>query len=201
MSWLEVILHAFGVGTSHGLTQTHMTHHDLDSGEATTFPLIVFSAALCQGYSKWLFFPRLPSWSLETILVGVPGLWELISPDCQVRLKRGLNQCCSSLQELSNAMSHTVIGRRKEVDSRLLVVGSQTASLTPGPSFARNLVCRCPNGQCEVSLDIYTSRPFQWHQEHPNSRCFGPSTRALSFWESRRTPSSHFWECGLRPHT
>ncbi len=49
-SWLEVILHAFGVGTNHGLTRTHMTHHGPDSGEATTFPLIVFSAALRRGY-------------------------------------------------------------------------------------------------------------------------------------------------------
>jgi hypothetical protein len=75
------------------------------------------------------------------------------------------------------------------------------SSLTPGLSFAHNLGCRCPNGQCEASLDIYTSRSFQWHQKHPNARCFGPSTRTLNFWESRRTPSSHFWECGLHPHT
>jgi len=39
--------------------------------------------------------------------------------------------------------------------------------LTPGPSFAHNLGCRCTNDQCEGILDIYTSRPFQWHQEHP----------------------------------
>jgi hypothetical protein len=41
------------------------------------------------------------------------------------------------------------------------VVGSQTASLTPNPSFAHNLGCKCPNGSCEAILDIYTSRPFQ----------------------------------------
>jgi hypothetical protein len=35
-----------------------------------------------------------------------------------------------------------------------LVVGSQTASLTPGPSFAHNLGCRCPNYQCEAIFDI-----------------------------------------------
>ncbi len=148
--------------------------------------------------SKWLFFPRLPSWSPETVLARVPGLWKLISPDFQVRLERGLNQCYSYPRELFNAMSHTIIGNREEVDYRLLVVGSQTANLTPGPSFAHNFGCGCPNGQCEANLDIYTSRPFQGH---PNARCFGPSTRALSFRESRRTPSSHFWECELHPHT
>jgi hypothetical protein len=93
--------------------------------------------------------------------VGVPGLWELISPDCRVRSRRGLNQSCSSPQELCKAMSHSRIGCQEEVDSRLLVVGSQTVSLTPGPSFAHNLGCRCPNDSCEGILDIYTSRPFQ----------------------------------------
>ncbi len=93
--------------------------------------------------------------------VGIPGLWQLITPDCRVRSKRGLNQSCSSPQKNFNSMLHSRIGHREEVDSRLLVVGSQTASLTPGPSFAHNLGCRCPNGSCEAILDIYTSRPFQ----------------------------------------
>ncbi len=182
-----------------------MTHHGPDSREATTFPLIVLFAALRQGYIQMALFPGTPKLESrnypETVPGGVPGLWELISPDCQVWLERGLNQCCSSPWELFNSMSHSRCRRREEVNFWLLVVGSQTASLTPGPSFAHNLGWRCPNGQCEASLNIYTSRPFQWHQEHSNARCFGPSTRALSFWESRRTPSSHFWECGLHPHT
>jgi hypothetical protein len=97
----------------------------------------------------------------ETIPVGVLGLWELITPNCIVRSRRGLNQSYSSPQELFNFMSHSRIGCREEVDSRLLVVGSQTASLTPGPSFAHNLGCKCPNDQCEAILDIYASRPFQ----------------------------------------
>ncbi len=92
--------------------------------------------------------------------VGVPGLWMNITSRPDLRSGRGLNQSCSSSRELSNAMSHSVNGRREEDYSRLLVVGSQTATLTPGPSFAHNLGCRCPNGSCEVILDIYTSRPF-----------------------------------------
>ncbi len=138
-----------------------MTHHGPDSGEATTFPLIVFSAAPREGYIQMDLFPGTPKLESqncpETILVGVLGLWKLVSPECQVRLERDLNQCCSSPLELFNAMSHTVIGRREEVDYRLLVV----ASLTPGPSFAHNLGCICPNGQFEASLDMYTSIPFQ----------------------------------------
>jgi hypothetical protein len=91
-------------------------------------------------------------------------------------------------------MSHYQFGGRKEVDSRLLVVGSQTASLTPDPSFAHNLGDRCPNGQCETIFDIYASRPFQWHQEHLNAKCFGPCCRTLNIRESRRTPTPHFFQ-------
>jgi hypothetical protein len=135
----------------------------------------------------------------ETIPVGVPGLWKLITPECRVWLRWGLNQSCSPHRDLSNAMSLSQFGGREEVDSWLLVVGSQTASLTPGLSFAHNLGCRCPNGQCEAIFDIYVSRPFQWHQEHPNARCFGPCCRALNIRESRRTPSPQLWECWASP--
>jgi hypothetical protein len=71
------------------------------------------------------------------------------------------NQTCSPRRDLSNDVSHSQFGGREEVDSRLLVVGSQIANLTPGPSFAHNLGCRCPNDQCEAIFDIYASRPFQ----------------------------------------
>ncbi len=107
--------------------------------------------ALCRGYIQMTLFPRTPKLESrnypEIVPVEVPELWELISPDFQVRLERGLNQYCSSPPELFNAMSHSRCKRRKEVDSRLFVFGSQIASLTPGPSFAHNLGCRCPNGQ------------------------------------------------------
>jgi hypothetical protein len=133
--------------------------------------------------------------------VGLPGLWELISPGSDLWLEWGLNQSCSSLQELSNALSHSFFRRQEEVDSRLLVVGSQTASLTLSPCFAHNLGCKCPNGSCEDILDIYTSRPFHWYKEHLKERCFALCCRALKLRESRRTPNSHFWECESHPHT
>jgi hypothetical protein len=64
----------------------------------------------------------------------------------------------------------------------------------PGPSFAHNLGCKCPNDQCKAIFDIYVSRPFQWHQEHPNARCFGPCCRALNIRESRRTPNPQLFQ-------
>jgi hypothetical protein len=133
--------------------------------------------------------------------VGPPGLWTLTTPGSNLRLEWGLNQSCSSPWELSNAPSHSICRRREEVDSQLLVVGSQTANLTPSPSFAHNLGCRCSNGSCEAILDICTSRPFHWYKKHPNARCFDPCCRALKVWESRRTPSPQLWECEFHPHT
>jgi hypothetical protein len=138
--------------------------------------------------------PKLSRNCPETVPGGVPGLWELITPDCGVWSRRGLNQTCSPRRDLSNDVSHSRFGGREEVDSRLLVVGSQTANLTLGPSFAHNLGYRCPNGQCEAIFYIYASRPIQWHQEHLNARCFGPFCRALNIRESRRTQNPHFFQ-------
>ncbi len=135
----------------------------------------------------------------EIVPGGVPRLWELITPDCEVWSRQGLNQTCSPRQDLSNDVSQSQFGGRKEVDSRLLVVGSQTASLTPGPSVSHNLGCRCPNGQCAAIFDIYASRPFQWHQENLNARCFRPWCRTLNIQESRRTPNPQLWKCWASP--
>jgi hypothetical protein len=97
----------------------------------------------------------------EIVPVGVPGLWDVISPRPNLGSGRGLNQSCSPQKELSNAMSHSQSARQEWIDSRLLVVGSQIANLTPGLSFAHNLGFRCPNYQCEAIFDIYVLRPFQ----------------------------------------
>jgi len=59
-SWLELILHPFGVETSHGRPWTHLTHHGPDSGEATTFPHIVFSALLYGSHIRMALFPGTP---------------------------------------------------------------------------------------------------------------------------------------------
>ncbi len=115
-SWLEVILHAFGVGTSHGLTRTHMTHHSPDSREATTFPPY---SILCSsvrrlhpnGSFSWDSQGGVPKLSR----FGLPGLWAAITSRTEFGSRRGLNQSRSSPRELSNAMSHTIIGRWKKV--------------------------------------------------------------------------------------
>jgi hypothetical protein len=130
----------------------------------------------------------------EIVPVRVRGLWELITSDCGVWSQQNLNQSYSPCWDLFNAVLHFQFGLREKVDFWLLVVGSQTASLTPGPSFAHNLSCRCPNDQWEGILNIYNSRPFYWHKKHFNARCFGLCCRTLNIQESRRTPNPQPWE-------
>jgi hypothetical protein len=129
------------------------------------------------------------------------GLWAFITSCSNLRLGWGLKQTCSSPRELSNGVPHSTWTHRGWVDSRLLVIGSQTVSLTPDLSFDHNLDCKCPNGSCEAILDIYTSIPFQWYKEHLKTKCFDPFNRTLNFRESQRTLKSHLRECEWRPHT
>jgi hypothetical protein len=179
-----------------------MTHHGPSSGGVTTILPIVFSTLLRRAHTQVVVCPGTPKVESRNCPdFRLPGLWDIISSRPNLRSGRGLNQTCSHLQELSNAVSHCPRARRERVDSRLLVVGSQIASLTHGPSFAHNLSCRCPNDQCEAISDIYTSRPFQWHQEHPKARCFSPCCWTLNIRESRRTPNPQLWECEFHPHT
>jgi hypothetical protein len=126
--------HPWMLGQATG-TLDHKTHHGLDSGEATTFPHIVFSTTLRWGYIQMALFPgtsKLESRNCpETVLVRVPGLWEFITPDCEVWSQRGLNQTCSPHRDLSNDVSHSWFGGQEEVDFWLLVVGSLPAPLLP----------------------------------------------------------------------
>jgi hypothetical protein len=81
---------------------------------------------------------------------GLLRLWKLITPNSDLQLEWGLKQTCSSPQELSNSVSHSTCTHQDRVDSQLLMVRSQTANLTPGPSFDHNLCYRCSNDSCEA---------------------------------------------------
>jgi hypothetical protein len=159
-----------GVGTSHGHFGPRDTPRPGPREYVTTILPIVYSVTLRGPHARMSLCPRtsgtpgLESRNCpEIVSGGVPGLWELITLDCDVWSQRSLNQTCSPRQDLFNDVSHSQFRGRKELDSRLLVVRSQIASLTPGPSFAHNLGYRCPNDQCEAIFYIYASRTFQWH--------------------------------------
>jgi hypothetical protein len=59
-SWLELILHAFGVGTSHRRPWTHMTRHGPDSEGVTTILPIVFSTFTDGSGIRMALFPGTP---------------------------------------------------------------------------------------------------------------------------------------------
>jgi len=130
----------------------YIQNHDPDLGEATTFPLIVYSATLHGAHIQMAFLSR-------DSRVGVPKsrqpwLWSPITLREDLGSKCNLKKNCSSCQDLSNGMWHVVYSQVNRVDSWLFLVRSQTGSLTPGPSFGYNLCFRCPNEQWEPILDI-----------------------------------------------
>ncbi len=97
--------------------------------------------------------------------LGLPRLWGPIILHADLRLRWGLKQSCSPCREISNDMSQATCMQRNQVNSRLLMVGSQTANLTPDLSFGHNLCFRCPNWWCKPVLDICVLRAFPWYKE------------------------------------
>ncbi len=63
------------------------------------------------------------------------------------------------------------------------MVESQIANLTFDPSFSHTLCFRYPNGSCELILDIYVLRAFQWYKKLFNLMCFDPCNGPLKIWE------------------
>jgi len=126
---------------------------------------------------------------LKSRQLGLPRLWSPITLQADLGLRCSLKQSYSSCRKLSNGMLHAFCSRMNRVDSRLSLVGSQTGSLIPGPSFGRNLCFTCPNEQCEPILDIYVPKNFQWYKKLHNPFSFDPWNSSLKFWKSIGTPS------------
>jgi len=55
-------LSTFDAKTSHGQTRIHKIHHDLNLGEATTFPLIVYFVPLHKAHIQMAFCLGTPKW-------------------------------------------------------------------------------------------------------------------------------------------
>jgi hypothetical protein len=143
-----------GVGTSHGHFYTQDSPRPGLGGSHHLPPYSILCVSPRRLHPNGSFSRDSQVGVPKLSQVGVPGLWMVIAPRPKLGSRRAFNQSCISRQELSNVVSHSLRRRREEVDSRLLVVGSQTSSLTSSPSFTHNLGCRCPNGQCKAILDI-----------------------------------------------
>jgi hypothetical protein len=108
--------------------------------------------------SKWFFVSGLPNGSLEILTTKIPTTLDAHNFLCKPPMQCGLKQSYSPHSKFSNGMSHAACTQGNRVDSQLLVVGSQTANLTPSLSFGHNLCFKCPNGWYKPILEIYTSR-------------------------------------------
>jgi hypothetical protein len=97
--------------------------------------------------------------------LGLLQLWSAIILRENLWWRWSLKQSYSPHRDLSNGISHATCTQGNQVNFWLLVVGSQTANLTPSLSFGHNLCFRCPNGWYEPILDIYVPRSFQWYKE------------------------------------
>jgi hypothetical protein len=144
------------------------------------------SAALA---SEWHFFPGLPKWSPETVSVWTPGTLGVHNFSPNLRLGQGLKKTCSSPWEFSNGVSHSTCTHHDQVDSQLLVVGSQIANLTPGPSFSHNL---CYSVQMAHARPFRTSTFQDLSYDIKNTSMRGVLTLTIVFWifeNFRRLPS------------
>jgi len=151
--------------------------------------------------SEWLFVAGLPRRNPKLSQFALPRLCEFITLCLDLQLGWNLKQIYSSPWELSKGVLHSTFTYQGWVDSRLLMVGSQIANLTPDLSFCHNLCCKCPNGSSEPIFDIYTSIYFQWYKERLKARFFDPCNQILKFQKSWRTHESPFQERECHPHT
>jgi hypothetical protein len=97
-SWLVYLRNHYWCWDKPWATQTHLTHHGSDLGEATTFPHIVFSALLRRTHIRMALCPETPkveSWNCpEIIPVWTPGTsWghnSFLKPPIGTRSKENL---------------------------------------------------------------------------------------------------------------
>jgi hypothetical protein len=136
---------------------------------------------------KCHFVPRLPNGSLEIPKIGFPRLWRPITLCADLWLIWSFKKSCSPHRELSNYIWHVTCTQGNQGNFWLLVVKSQTANLTSGPSFGNNLWFKCLNGSCEPILDIYVPRCFQSYNELFNPMVFHPWNCSLKIWKSITT--------------
>jgi hypothetical protein len=122
--WLVLCWSTFGAKTSHWRLRIHKTHHGPGSGEATTFPYIVYFAAFHESYIQMAFCLKTPKGESRNCQ-GWNSCGVIISR-LDLRLRRGLKQSCSFRQKLSNGVLYATCMHRSRVDSRLFMVGSQT---------------------------------------------------------------------------
>jgi hypothetical protein len=135
----------------------------------------------------------------------LPQLWRPTTSCIDLQSKWGLKKSCRSRQDLFNGMWHATYKKINRGNSRLLVVGSQSAILTFSPSFGHNLCFKYPNGSWKFILDIYIPKKFRWYKELFNLIILAPAIALWRFWSPfgfQLLMWEFIWECGgSSPHT
>jgi hypothetical protein len=127
------------------------------------------------------FCPRTTKWESWNSQSWDSDNWGPITLCVELRLRWGMKKNYSPHQELPNSISHATCTQGNQVDSWLLMVGSQTVNLTFGLSFGHNLCFKCPNESHEPILNIYVSIDFQWYKELFNPLSFDAYNCPLKF--------------------
>jgi len=151
------------------------------------------------------FYLRTPKLGISKFpKLGLLKLWRPITFFVDLWSRWGLKKSGSPCQDLSNNIWHPACMQINQGNSRLLMVGNQIGTLTPGLLGAHNLCFKYSNGTCELILDIYVSRSFQWYKEFFNLMSFNPCNCFMKMQESIGIPTPKVvatWECvGSFPH-
>jgi hypothetical protein len=106
-SWLVCNWNTFDAWTNHWHTQTNKIHHRPDLGEATTFPLIVFSMLGHGGCTQMSFCPKTPKLRISKFLkLGLLPLWRPINFHAYFQLGWSLKENCSFPMTCDTSPTH-----------------------------------------------------------------------------------------------
>jgi len=98
-SWLELILHTLGVGTSHGQPWTHLTHHDPNSGGSHHLPpYSILYISPPHLHLNGTFSRDSQSGVQKLSRFGLLELWAFITFRPDLRLGRGLSKLVALLE-------------------------------------------------------------------------------------------------------
>jgi hypothetical protein len=164
-------------------TWIHLIYHGSDSGSHHLPPYNILCSSLPRLHPNDICSRDSQGGVPKLSRFIFPRFWELKSFDSDLRLEWNLNQSCSSPWKLSNGVLHSTC-THTEIKSipDFLVVGNQIANLTPNPSFAYTLGCRCPNGSCKP---FSTSTLQDLSIDIKNISMWGVLTLAIKLWVFR----------------
>ncbi len=138
----------------------------------------------------WLKFKHGHPWKTvqcDNIFATTPSLsvFSPITSSNQTFLEHTKAISYSLQKKLFNSVLHVSIGNNLTLALKGFVIASQIFNLTPNLSFDHNSCILDLNEQCDSTLGIYTSRPFQWYHRGPIWCLLTFPTKVLNSRDSR----------------